>query len=70
MFKNPIAAATLLSLVLGGAAMAQTAGQDMKNAGRDTKNAAKSAGKGTAHAAKTAGKKTKNAVKKATGDTH
>jgi predicted small secreted protein len=56
-------------LVLGASismASAQTAGQDMKNAGHETKEAAKDVGKGTEHAAKTTGRKTKNVAKRAT----
>ena len=55
---------SLLTVVLPFAVAAQTAGQDMKKAGRETKEAAKDAGKGTARAAKTTGRKTKKAAKK------
>jgi hypothetical protein len=47
-----------------GVAFAQTAGQDLKSAGHETKEAAKDAGKGTGKAAKTGARKTKNGVKK------
>jgi hypothetical protein len=47
-----------------GVASAQTAGQDIKNAGRETKDAAKDVGKGTGKAVKTGARKTKNGVKK------
>ena len=57
------AALLSLALLIGGSSglpAYQTAGQDMKDAGTDTKNAAKSAGRGT----KKAAKKTGHAVKK------
>ena len=41
-----------------------SAGQDMKNAGHETKNAAKDVGHGTATAAKKTGAATKNTTKK------
>jgi Ni/Co efflux regulator RcnB len=50
-------------------ASAQTAGQDMKNAGHETKDAAKDVGKGTEHAAKTTGRKTKHVARQATHGT-
>jgi hypothetical protein len=56
--------ATLLATPFAGIAGAQTAKQDMKSAGQDTKAAAKSTGKGVSHAAKTTGRKTKHAVHK------
>jgi hypothetical protein len=43
----------------------QTAGQDMKDAGHDTKDAAKSTGRGVKKGAKTGYRKTKNGTKKA-----
>ncbi len=43
----------------------QTAGQDMKDAGHDTKDAAKSAGRGVKKGTKTGYRKTKNGTKKA-----
>ena len=58
-------ATSLLSVVLPFTAAAQTAGQDMKKAGRETKEAAKDVGKGTASAAKTTARKTKKVAKKA-----
>jgi hypothetical protein len=56
-------AATIVGFALSVAAPAQTAGQDMKDAGHETKEAAKDAGKGTVHATKTAARKTKNGTK-------
>jgi hypothetical protein len=47
------------------ATFAQTAGQDMKNAGRDTKNATKSVGHGIGKGTKKAYHKTKHGTKKA-----
>ncbi len=44
---------------------AQTAGQDMKNAGNDTKSATKSAGSGISKGTKKAYSKTKHGTKKA-----
>ena len=61
--KRLLAAA--LAAGLGGSALAQTAGQDMKNAGSETKAAAKDTGKATAQATKTTARKTKNGTKKA-----
>jgi hypothetical protein len=48
-----------------GTAVAQTAGQDMKNAGRDTKNAAVDTGHATATTSKKVYRKTKKGTKKA-----
>lgn len=63
--KNlPILAALVGGLCLTMTAGAQTAGQDMKAAGTETKNATKDAGKGIARGTKTAARKTKNATKK------
>jgi hypothetical protein len=45
--------------------LGQTAGQDMKDAGHDTKNAAKSTGRGVKKGTKTGYRKTKNGTKKA-----
>ena len=45
-------------------ASAQTAKQDMKSAGRNTKAAAQNTGKGVAHAAKTTKSKTQHTVHK------
>ena len=49
----------------GAAAFAQTAGQDAKRAGNDTKNAAKDAGQAVKHGAKTTGRKVKHVTHKA-----
>jgi hypothetical protein len=43
----------------------QTSGQDMKQAGRDVKDAAKNTGKATAHATRTTGRKIKHKTHKA-----
>jgi hypothetical protein len=56
--------ATLLGAPLAYTALAQDAKQDMKAAGRDTKDAATNTGKGVAHAAKTTKTKTKQTVHK------
>lgn len=58
-----------LGLMIGSAAAQDSpgqnsAGQDMKNAGHETKNAAKDVGHGTATAAKKTGSATKNTTKK------
>lgn len=53
------------TLTFASAAVAQTAGQDMKNAGTDTKDAAKSAGAGIKKGTKKAYRKTKSGTKKA-----
>ena len=45
--------------------LAQTAGQDLKNAGSDTKSATKSAGHGISKGTKKGYRKTKNGTKKA-----
>jgi hypothetical protein len=47
-------------LAMGWAAFAQTAGQDIKRAGSDTKNAAKSTGSAVKRTTKTTGRKIKN----------
>lgn len=63
--KIPILSTALLiagALALPAYQETQSAGQDMKDAGTHTKNAAKSAGRGT----KKAAKKTGHAVKKGT----
>jgi hypothetical protein len=55
------------ALVMGGVApvmLAQTAGQDIKDAGRDTKNAAKDAGHGVAKGTKKGYEKTKEGTEK------
>jgi hypothetical protein len=53
------------TLTFASSAIAQSAGQDMKNAGTDTKDAAKSTGSGIKKGTKTAYRKTKNGTKKA-----
>ena len=63
--KRLIAALSFSVLLAGGAAVAQTAGQDMKDAGHAAKEAAKDTGKATEKTAKTTGKKVKHGTKKA-----
>ena len=53
-----------MTLILPSA-LAQTAGQDLKNAGSDTKNATKSAGHGISKGTKKGYNKTKSGTKKA-----
>ena len=60
----PIFGASIIGIALAAATPAQTAGQDVKNAGHESKEAAKDVGKGTAKATKTGARKTKNGVKK------
>src|ERR1041385_8972814 len=67
MFQNKCIPTLLLSIALCGPALAmptqdQSASQDMKDAGHETKNAAKDAGRAT----KKTAKKTGHAVKKTT----
>lgn len=59
----------LFTVGFAGISYAQTAGQDMKNAGHDTKQAAKDAGKGVAKGAKKTGHAIKNGTKKAANKT-
>ena len=53
-----------MALMPGGAIAQESAKQDMKDAGHETKNAAKDVGHGTATAAKKTGKATKDTTKK------
>jgi hypothetical protein len=53
-------------LGLAAGAYAQSAGDDLKKAGNETKDATKDAAKGTGKAVKTGANKTKNGVKKGT----
>jgi hypothetical protein len=53
------------AFLVPGAAMAQTAKQDMKNAGHDTKNGAEDAGRGVKKGTKKGYHKTKRGTKKA-----
>ncbi len=62
--KKLAAVLSTVILATGMTAFAQTAGQDMKNAGSDIKGAAKSTGKATAKTTKTAGKKIKKGTNK------
>jgi hypothetical protein len=57
--------ASTLALAPASLLVAQTAGQDMKDAGHDTKNAAKDTGHGIKKGTKTGYRKTKNGTKKA-----
>lgn len=59
-----IITAGFLGIALIGAASPQTAAQDMKRAGHESKEAAKDVGKGTAKAVTTGAKKTRRGVKK------
>jgi hypothetical protein len=65
MKKFPAIAASVFALALAAAAPAQTAKQDMKDAGSDTKQAAKDTGKGIAKGAKKTGKAIKHTTNKA-----
>ncbi len=60
-----VIAATLTLTLSSALAVAQTAGQDLKNAGSDTKSATKSAGSGVSKGTKKAYHKTKSGTKKA-----
>lgn len=53
-----------LMLVAGSTAFAQTASQDMKNAGKETKEAAKDTGKAVGKTTKHTAKKVKHGTKK------
>lgn len=55
--KNTIIGLITAAVLAAAPGLAQTAKQDMKNAGSSTKNAAKDAGKGVGHATKTTAKK-------------
>jgi len=62
---HTVAAAGMLALGLTFGAYAQTtAGEDMKNAGRDTKDAAKNTGKGIKKGTVKTGRAIKNGTKK------
>ena len=52
-----------VAILAAAPALAQTAKQDMKNAGHETKNAAKDAGKGVGHATKKTAKKVETTTK-------
>lgn len=56
---------SVFALALAVTASAQTATQDMKNVGSDTKQAAKDTGKGIAKGAKKTGKAVKHGTNKA-----
>jgi predicted small secreted protein len=59
------AATIVMAVVTTQGAFAQTAGQDIKKAGSETKNAAKDSGSAVKHTAKTAGKEVKHGTHKA-----
>jgi hypothetical protein len=61
--KTRIAQFCLAAILATGYGFAQTAKQDMKNAGSETKNAAKDTGKGIGHATKTNARKVKHKTK-------
>jgi hypothetical protein len=56
---------SVIAVALAFSASAQTATQDMKNAGSETKQAAKDTGKGVAKGAKKTGKAVKHGTNKA-----
>jgi len=56
---------SVFAVALAVSASAQTAGQDMKNAGSETKQAAKDTGKGVAKGAKKTGSAVKHTTHKA-----
>ena len=60
----PMIVTLVFGLGLAAGAHAQSAGQDLKRAGTETKDATKDAAKGTDKAVKTGATKTKNGVKK------
>ncbi len=63
VMKTRIAHFCIAAILSAGFAFAQTAKQDMKNAGSETKDAVKDAGKGVGHASKTSAKKVKHTTK-------
>jgi hypothetical protein len=63
---RPLVLACSFAMGLAFGARAQTAGQDIKNAGHETKDASKDAAKATGKAVKTGAHKTKEAVKHGT----
>jgi hypothetical protein len=62
--RHTTIAATIIGFALGVSMPAQTAGQDIKDAGHESKEATKDVAKGTGKAAKTGAKKTGHAVKR------
>jgi hypothetical protein len=66
MHRYPTIAAAIVGFALSVAAPAQTAGQDIKNAGHETKEATKDTAKATGKGVKTGARKTKHAVKRGT----
>jgi hypothetical protein len=64
--RSPITKLALALLISGSSlTFAQTAKEDMKQAGSDVKGAAKNTGKATARAARTTGRKVKHTTHKA-----
>ena len=63
MFGSVLLASAMV-LGTGSFASAQTAGQDMKHAGHETKEAAKDTGRGIKHGTQTGYRKTKRGTKK------
>ncbi len=61
--KTRIAGFVIAAALASGFGLAQTAKQDMKNAGSDAKGAAVDTGKGVSHATKTTAKKVKHSTK-------
>ena len=61
--KTRIAQFCTVAILVGGCAFAQTAKQDLKNAGSETKNAVKDTGKSVGHATKTSADKVKHKTK-------
>ncbi len=61
--KTRIAHFFFAALLSAGFAFAQTAKQDMKDAGSETKNAVKDTGKGVGHATKTTAHKVQHTTK-------
>jgi hypothetical protein len=61
--KTRIAGFTITAILSIVPCFAQTAKQDMKNAGSETKNAAQDAGKGVGHATKTTAGKVKHTTR-------
>ena len=57
--------AAVMATMMSTGVYAQTAGQDMKNAGSETKDAAKDTGAAVKRTAKTTGKKVKHGTHKA-----
>jgi hypothetical protein len=61
--KIRIASLCIAAFLAGAPGFAQTAKQDLKNAGSETKDAVKDTGKGVGHATKTSASKVKHTTK-------